>query len=182
MGHQASFSLLGLSWPAFIMLAIALGAAAVFLWRVMRPRAQAPCRLQHAHDLIQALDQYCEWVEAQRHIAFFTDESTHIGSPLERARAIKQAHFPELSQAMVEVLVAHTALVDFFWRQQVQRMKAPEQWAASGEHDATYLALRQRMLDAVRQLAEGCRKLVGDVPLPSALTGGVTGGFTPAGT
>ncbi len=174
MDHQASSFFFGLSWPALIAFAVALCAAALCIWRAARPRQRpgTPNRLQHAHDLIQALDQYCEWVEAQRQIAFFTDESTHPDSPLGRARMIKQAHFPELSQAMVELLMAHTALVDFFWSQQVQRMKAPDVWSAATDH-ATYLALRQRMLDAVRHMAECCRDLVGDVPMPAALRGGM---------
>ncbi len=179
MDHQASSSFFfGLSWPVLAVIAIALCAAAVFVWRVLRPRPAAPDRRQHAHDLIQALDQYCDWVEAQRHIAFFTDESTHPDSPIGRARAIKHAHFPELSQRMVELLMAHTALVDFFWSQQVQRMKAPEAWAAATDHDETYLVLRQRMLDAVRKMVECCRELVGDVPMPAALRGR---GFNTAG-
>jgi hypothetical protein len=179
MDHQASSSFFfGLSWPVLAVIAIALCAAAVFVWRVLRPRPAAPDRRQHAHDLIQALDQYCDWVEAQRHIAFFTDESTHPDSPIGRARAIKHAHFPELSQRMVELLMVHSALVDFFWRQQVQRMKEPEAWAAATDHDETYLVLRQRMLDAVRKMAECCRELVGDVPMPAALSGG---GFNTAG-
>lgn len=178
MDHQASSDFLGLAWPVLVALIIALCAAALCVWRAMRPRSAVPDRLQPAHDLIQALDQYCGWVEAQRHIAFFTDESAHPDSPIGRARAIKQAHFPELSQAMVELLMAHTALVDFFWSQQVQRMKAPDAWAAATDHDDTYLVLRQRMLDAVRKMAEDCRDLVGDVPLPAAVSGG---GFTTAG-
>ena len=73
--------------------------------------------------------------------------------------------------------MAHTALVDFFWSQQVQRMKAPDAWAEATEHDDTYLVLRQRMLDAVRKMGEDCRALVGNVPLPAAVSGG---GFKPA--
>lgn len=169
MDHQAS-SLFSLSGPVLAVLVIALCAVAVMVWRVMRSRRASPQRLTQAHDLIQALDRYCEWVEAQRHIAFFTDESVHPDSPLERARAIKQAHFPELSQPMVELLMAHTALVDFFWSQQVQRMKDPAAWAAANDHDMHYLALRGRMLDAVRHMAECCRDLVGDVPLPAAVS------------
>lgn len=172
MDHQASPYLFGLTWPVLAALAMALCVAALCVWRAIR-RPPSPDRLQHAHDLIQALDQYCEWVEAQRHIAFFTDESTHPDSPIGRARAIKHAHFPELSQRMVELLMAHSALVDFFWSQQVQRMKAPDAWAAATDHDDTYLVLRQRMLDAVRKMAEDCRDLVGDVPLPAAVSGGV---------
>ncbi|MGE0331426.1 MAG: hypothetical protein AB7P37_12095 [Ramlibacter sp.] len=180
MDHQASSFFFGLSWPVLAALAVALCAGALCAWRAVRPRPAASDRRQQAYDLIQALDQYCEWVEAQRHIAFFSDESTHPDSPIGRARAIKHAHFPELSQAMVELLMAHTALVDFFWSQQVQRMKTPEARATATDHDDTYLQLRQRMLDAVRHLAERCRELVGDVPLPAAVSSN-GGGFTPAG-
>jgi len=179
MGHQVSSSFFfAQSWPVTAALVIALCAAALCIWHLLRPRRASPDRRKHAHDLIQALDQYCEWVEAQRHNAFFTDDSTHPDSPIVRAREIKQAHFPELSQRMVELLMAHTALVDFFWGQQVQRMKAPEAWAAATDHDDTYLLLRQQMLDAVCKMLECCRELVGDVPMPAALSGG---GFNTAG-
>jgi ABC-type nickel/cobalt efflux system permease component RcnA len=178
MDHQASSFFFGLSWLVLAALVIALCAAVLCLWRVVRPRPVATARLQHAHELMQALDQYCDWVEAQRHIAFFSDESVHPDSPIGRARAIKHAHFPELSQRMVELLMVHSALVDFFWRQQVQRMKEPEAWAVATDHDETYLELRQQMLDAVRKMVDCCRELVGDVPMPAALRGG---GFNTAG-
>lgn len=169
MDHQLFFPC-GLSVPVVLALLVLLAATAALIRHFMRQRRPAIERQQHAHDLIAALEQYCDWVEAQRHVAFFTDESAHADSPIERARAIKHAHFPELSQAMVELLMAHTALVDFFWTQQVRRMKEPQAWAdTAAQRDATYLELRQRMLAAVRKLAEGCRDIVGELPMPAAV-------------
>jgi len=168
MDHRNDFLSGPIVW-GLLMLALLAGYG---VWRGLLVRRRRPAasalRLRKAHDLIHALDAYCDWIEAQRHIAFFTDETARADSPLDRARAIKQAHFPELSQVMVELLMVHTALTDFFWRQQVLRIKSPDGWVQA-EHDAAYLLLKTRMLDAVRRMAEECRDLVGELPLPSAL-------------
>lgn len=106
--------------------------------------------------MLDALASYSEWVAAQRRAVAFKGEPQGPDAPLEQARALGLALFPELAAGMLELLAQHEQLVNFLWRQQLLRLQDPELWLES-DHDGRFMALWREHRLAVHRLADRLR-------------------------
>jgi hypothetical protein len=138
-------------WLALALIGIA--AASALIARHLRVRE---LRRTRAEEMLDALARYSEWVAAQRRAAAFKGEPPGPQAPLEQARALRSAWFPELSGGMLELLALHEQLLEFLWRQQLLRLQDPELWLES-DHDRQFMELWRAHRLAVHRLADRLR-------------------------
>lgn len=130
---------------------VAVGIASAMITRHLRLREQ---RCSRAEEMLDALTRYSEWVAAQRRCAAFRGQPQ--GTPLQQARAVGSAWFPELSADMGRLASLHDALVEFLECQQQLRLQDPEVWLEL-DHDARFMDLWRSHSEAVHRVAERLR-------------------------
>ena len=155
---------IGLLQPAWLTICLVLALLlSMGAWGWVVRRASAAARLRGAgYRFIAALQAYSAWVELQRDepLEARTPQELSLPEPLERALSIKSSDFPQLSQAMVQLLLSHSRLMELLWRRQLLRLSG----AAPGPvyRDPRYVALRDWQEDILQQLVAGCRQQIGE--------------------
>lgn len=137
--------------PLAAWLAAAFLAAAALGWLAARLKRRHAARRAQAHELLQALQRYSDWVCAQRLAAVFQGESAEAAAALDRACLLRQACFPALAGDMAEVLAVHNRLLHFLGSQHALWLRDPEHWLRS-DHDARFLALWRQHRQALQAL------------------------------
>lgn len=127
------------TYLAACFLAVLLGIAGLS-WLLARYKRRHDLRRMQAHQLLQALQRYSEWVCAQRLAAVFHGEAPEAAQALDEACTIRLAWFPELSGDMAELLGVHNRIMNFLATQQQLWLRDPEHWLES-EHDKRFIAL-----------------------------------------
>jgi hypothetical protein len=97
-------------------------------------------RCVQAQRLLDALQRYADWVQAQRFTDGFEGESAEAAAALNEACTIRLRFFPELAADMAQLLAVHKRLMHFLETQQALWLRDPAQWLAS-DHDTRFLAL-----------------------------------------
>lgn len=143
-------------WIAIALVGIA--AASALIARRLRQRE---FRRVGAEAMLDALAGYSEWLAGQRRTAAFPGDLPPEVSALTQVRRLQQARFPELSFALVRLLEVHTCMIDFLWKQQLQRTRDPEGWLDS-DHDRRFIALWREHRQAVHLMADRLRALAGE--------------------
>lgn len=144
-----------------LLAAIAMAALAAFLlvWRRRsRSRSAAAAQL-----LCDALDSYLEKLAAQDAVAF--DGTDALWSSLERARALKRQHFPQLYPEMAELSTAHAEWAGLQLSSHMERHGAPTDWH-SIDSPRRLAASRERVERAARALRQRCREVSGLTDAP----------------
>jgi hypothetical protein len=162
-----------------VILSIALGLALVFAaalvgwqWSAHRRRARVNARRTHGYELIHALKSYSAWSEYQRDQPVTASSLDELTSPesLTRARALKKACFPELSEHLVRLLQAHSRMVEYLWEQNLLRLSQGSGWKPAYQ-DAQYQQLRGAQEDLIDEMILICRELIGEAGVPWQATG-----------
>jgi hypothetical protein len=118
----------------------ALAGIAVLSWLLARTKRRHDLRRIQAHELVEALQRYSDWVCAQRLAAVFQGEGAEAAAALDHACTIRLAWFPELAGDMAEVLAVHNRILNFLGTQQALWLRDPEHWLES-DHDRRFMAL-----------------------------------------
>ena len=126
-------------------------AVGVLSWLLARYKRRHDLRSLQAQELLQALQQYSQWVCAQRLAAVFQGEGPEAAAALDQACTIRMAWFPELSGDMAELLAVHNRLINFLSTQQQLWLRDPEHWLES-EHDKRFMALWRQHRYALQAL------------------------------
>lgn len=152
--------LVPLAWAAGVI------AVALVLWRLrVRLARQAARRRSAGHRLIDSLKAYSAWIDWHRSepLQHRDPESLTIPAALAHVVQIKDAHFPELSPLVVELLQTHRALMQYLWEANILRMsQAGEQRPYYA--DPRYHQLRDAQDKVLDDLFLRCRELIGEGP------------------
>jgi hypothetical protein len=126
-------------------------AAGALSWLLARYHWRDELRCAQAQRLLDALQRYSDWVQAQRLATVFTGESAQAAAALEEACTIRLRWFPELAADMAELLAVHRRLLEFLGSQQALWLRDPESWLES-EHDKHFMALWRQHRRSLRAL------------------------------
>lgn len=150
-------------FPLLVLLAaLAIGSV---LWRLrVRARQRAAWRRAAGYELMDALRAYTAWIDWHRDERLLhrqNPDELALPAVLAQAVQVKDAHFPELSGPMLELLHAHRALMQYLWEQDILRIA---QSAPPRPHyaDPAYHAIRDRQDAALDSLFSRCRELIGE--------------------
>jgi hypothetical protein len=143
-------------WMGLALALIAV-ASAVLAWRA---RVRDARRL-HAEEALDLLARYSLWLAAWRRLPGFDGEGQQ-GLALARLRDLQQASFPELAEAMAQLLEMHGRILDFLWRQELLRLRDPEAWLES-DHDARFMGLWRQHRESVHAIADRLRGRAGQL-------------------
>jgi hypothetical protein len=145
----------------------ALAAVAVALMitgiaRLAARKRQDRLRAQ-GYELIFSLKSYSAWVDCQSDEPLTSRDADELASPqpLARARALKDAAFPGLSQHMLRLLQAHSRLVEYLWRQNLMRLSQASGWQPAWQ-DAHYQQIRGAQEDLIQEMIGLCQEMIGD--------------------
>ncbi len=142
------------------VVAVAVAVLHTLLRRIRRQRQQ---RRERGAQLIHELKAYSAWIESLRGEPPLTSEAEELtpAQALRDARAIAQAHFPQLGQSMLRLLRADSELMRHLWQQKLLRLSEPAAWV-SWERDPEYRALRDAQEDLIDAIIARCQALAGD--------------------
>lgn len=132
-------------------LVVALGVIAAISAVLAREKETHDRRRLQALRMALALQRYAEWVSAQRLAALFHGASTDASAALDEARALQQAHFPELAPGLAALLAAHQRLAAFLADQQALWLQDPQRWLAC-ERDQQFMVIWRDHDAALREL------------------------------
>jgi len=146
-----------LLWSLVIAaLALAIIGRARYSARKRKERFQA-----EGYSLISALKAYSAWVDYQRDEPLSETGELASPEPLARARAIKDASFPGLSQHMLRLLQAHGRLVEYLWRHDMLRRAQASAWRPAWQ-DPQYQQIRGAQDDLIEEMIDLCQETIGD--------------------
>lgn len=147
-------------WLLLPVLAVAAAVLHTLILRIRRRRRQ---RRERGSQLIHELKAYSAWVDSLRGEPPLTSEAEELSpaQALREARAIAQAHFPQLGQSMLRLLRADSELMRHLWEQKLLRLSEPGAWV-SYERDPVYRALRDAQEDLIDAIITRCQALTGD--------------------
>jgi hypothetical protein len=151
-----------LAWLAIALVLTGIASAQIarhLRWRELR-RAKAL-------ELMEALEHYSMWVAAQRHASYFhgvADDDREF--PLEHARSLVVGWFPEASEALLAAYAVHNRLLEFFWAQQVLRLRDPEGWLES-DPERRFAPLWRQHRQALTRIAALLEAPAPGVAMPS---------------
>jgi hypothetical protein len=139
-------------------------AITVVLWRARARMVRRMARRRAAgYRLMDCLKAYTAWIDWHRDEPLLhTDpESLNIPAALAQAVQVKDEHFPELSQLMVQLLQTHRELMQYLWEENILRMThAAHQRPYYA--DPRYHQLRDTQDSALDSLFLRCRELIGE--------------------
>jgi len=115
------------------------------------------------YELIFSLKSYSAWVDSLRDEPFMTRDTDELASPrhLARAREIKEAWFPGLSQHMLRLLQAHSHLIEYLWQQNLLRLSQASGWRPVYQ-DPQYQQIRGAQEELIGEMIGLCQELIGD--------------------
>ena len=150
-----------LSYPLGVAAALAVALA---LWRLRVRSARRLARRRAAgYQLMDCLKAYTAWIDWHRDEPLLHQDPAEAGlpAPLAQAVQIKDAHFPELSGLVLQLLQAHQELMQYLWEENLLRMRhaAPQRPHYA---DPRYHNVRDRQDAALDSLFLRCRALIGD--------------------
>lgn len=154
-----------LDFPSLpLVLGAATLAAGVLLWRWRSRFLQRQAgRRAAGYQLMDCLKAYAVWIDWHRDepLLHRKPEAVNIPAALAQAVQIKDAHFPELTPLMLQLLQTHRALMQYLWEQNILRMTHA---APSSPHyvQPAYQQLRDTQDGALDSLFLRCRQLIGD--------------------
>ncbi len=124
---------------------------------------RAELRRAHGYSLIHSLRAYSAWIECQRDLPFTAQSLDELTSPapLHRAREIRREWFPSLGQQMVQLLQAHSRLIEYLWEQNLLRLTQGTSWKPA-YLDPQYQQLRGSQEDLIDEMMASCRQLIGE--------------------
>lgn len=148
---------------AWLLLPVTAVAVAVLQTLVQRMRRQRQQRREHGWRLIHELKAYSAWVESLHGEPSMTTEPEELTSAqaLREARAIAQAHFPQLTQVMLRLLQADSQLMRHLWEQKLLRPSEPGDWTPY-QRDPHYQELREAQEDLIDAIIARCHAAIGD--------------------
>jgi len=147
-----------------LLLAAVAVAIAVALWRlVANLRRRVAQRRAAGYQLMDSLKAYSAWIDWHRDEPLLHRDPETLSLPASLAKAvqIKDAHFPELSRLMVQLLQSHRELMQYLWEENILRMSG----GGSGRPhyaDPRYHQLRDTQDAALDSLFLRCRELIGE--------------------
>lgn len=145
------------------VVAVALVVAGV-LWRIRARRARRLARRRAAgYQLIDCLKAYTSWIDWHRDEAMLQQNPRDSALPAALAQAvqIKDAHFPELTELMQQLLQTHRELMQYLWEENALRSANVAPLRAHYA-DPRYHNLRDRQDAALDSLFMRCRQSIGD--------------------
>jgi hypothetical protein len=128
-----------------------LAAIGVLSWLLARHKGRHDLRRIQAQRLLDVLQQYSEWVCAQRLAAVFQGEPPEAAEALDEACTIRMAWFPELAGDMAQLVAVHNRIINFLGTQQTLWLRDPEHWLES-DHDKRFMALWRQHRFALQAL------------------------------
>lgn len=155
-----------LAWPLVLLPVFAVAVVVLHaLARRLRRRRQA--LREHGWRLVHELKAYSAWVDSLRGEPFLSTEPEELtpAEALRQARAIAQAHFPQLSGAMLRLLRADSRLMRHLWHQKLLRLSEPGAWVPY-RRDPEYRQLRDSQEDLIEEIIARCQVLIGDRDQP----------------
>lgn len=146
----------------WLLLPVIAAAVAVLHTLVQRSRRRRQQRREHGWRLIHELKAYSAWVESLHGEPFMSTEPEELTSAqaLRTARAIAQAHFPQLGQLMLRLLQADSQLMHHLWEQKLLRLSEPGAWVPH-QRDPEYRELREAQEDLIDAIIGRCQALIG---------------------
>jgi hypothetical protein len=121
-------------------LVVSVLAAGALSWLLASHHMRDELRCLQAQRLLDALQRYSDWFQAQRLTTVFSGEGVQAAAALDEACTIRVRWFPELAPDLAELLAVHRQLLDFLDSQQALWLREPEHWLES-EHDKRFMAL-----------------------------------------
>lgn len=148
---------------SLLLLPVAAVAVAVLHTLLMRIRRRRRQRRERGGQLIHELKAYSAWVDSLRGEPPLTSEPEELtpAQALRDARAIAQAHFPQLGQSMLRLLRADSELMRHLWKQKLLRLSEPAVWVPY-DRDPVYCGLRDAQEDLIDAIIARCQALTGD--------------------
>ena len=145
------------------LVVVALAVAGV-LWRIRSQQARRiALRRAAGYQLIDCLKAYTTWIDWLSDEPLLRQNPDEGGIPaaLGQAVQIKDAHFPELSGLMLQLLQTHRELMQYLWEENILRMTHA---SAMRPHyaDPRYHNIRDRQDATLDSLFLRCRDLIGD--------------------
>ena len=155
-----------------LLLAVMAVAAAVLHTLLQGIRRQRHQRREHGWRLIHELKAYSAWIDSLHGEPFMSTEPEELTSAqaLRDARAIAQAHFPQLGPVMLRLLQGDSRLMRHLWEQKLLRMSEPGDWTPC-HRDPQYGELREAQEDLIDAIIARCQALIGDYGRPWRHTG-----------
>jgi hypothetical protein len=170
-----------LSFVAAVVVAVALAAWVAHLVRNRHEDLRA-----RGYELIACLKAYGAWIDCHRDdlpVPHDLDELA-LPEPLARACAVKDGAFPSLSQHMLQLLQAHSRLVECLWRRNLLRLTQGA--GRPAWRDPQYLHVRGAIEDLLEEIIGLTQEKIGDrtrswrgTGTDFSFSGGVSGTTTP---
>nr|CDQ34779.1 hypothetical protein BN993_04245 [Virgibacillus halodenitrificans] len=140
------------------LLAIGGGVAAqvVTHWLSARRDREKLIR-EKAEELISALYDHRDWLSHQNNRLVFGAESTEMPSPLDRASAIQELYFPDLSSALAKINRALVPIIQFQYENAKARLEDKAKWVEtydSEEFNVLYQPYLKAFHEAVREVVQ----------------------------
>ncbi|HWP13971.1 MAG TPA: hypothetical protein VNN06_19255 [Ramlibacter sp.] len=148
----------------FLWSLAALALALVIAGGVRRNARKRHEQLQaRGYELIFSLKAYSAWVDWQCDEPIMSRNTDELTSPkpLARAREIKQAAFPGLTQHMLRLLQAHSHLVEYLWQQNLLRLSLATGWRPAYQ-DPQYQQIRGAQEDLIQEMIGLVQEAIGD--------------------
>jgi hypothetical protein len=116
------------------------------------------------YEFIFSLKTYSVWVDCQSEQPFKCRNIDELAlpEPLARARDIKEAAFPDLSQYMLRLLQSHSRLIEYLWQQDLLRLSQAAGWRPAWQ-DSQYQQIRGAQEDLIQEMIGLCREMIGDL-------------------
>lgn len=149
---MTDFAALELVIAALAALLLLLGLALGWVLR----RSRRSDRAAAAWALCEELDRYLDDLAAEQTPV----DGDALWARLQRARSLKQAHFPELFPEMLEVMRVHGELAAVLLDAHLERHGAPGH-ATADDRRWQIATLHRRAHDAVAMVKRRCRELAG---------------------
>ena len=128
-----------------------LAVIGLLSWLLTRHQRRYDLRRIQGQRLLDALQQYSDWVCGQRLAAVFQGEPAEAAEALDEACTIRLAWFPELAGDMAQVVAVHNRIINFLGTQQALWLRDPEHWLES-DHDKRFMALWRQHRFALQAL------------------------------
>jgi hypothetical protein len=148
------------------LLALAAAVPAVLLlWRLRARALRRTARRRAAgYRLMDCLKAYTAWIDWHRDepLLHQDPESLTVPAALAQAVGIKDEHFPEMAELMVQLLQSHRELMQYLWEENILRMTGGGATRRPHYADPHYHQLRDRQDAALDSLFLRCRRLIGD--------------------
>lgn len=133
------------------LLAIGGGVSAqvVTHWLSTR-REQERLIREKGEELISALYDHRDWLGRENNRLIFGTELPEMPSPLDRASAIQELHFPDLSPALAKINRALAPIVQFQYANAKARLEDKAKWVDAYDSEE-FSALYQPYLEAFHE-------------------------------